>query len=100
MQHIKSSKIGPLVPYVYMKSMGARVFTEKTVWGITLSTEHIGQHFKDWIWTTGAVHYEFTYDNNKLVGITDRLAIGPALKGCGRRTIAIVSEGTPPPRLP
>ncbi|MBW1738671.1 MAG: hypothetical protein JRJ69_14260, partial [Deltaproteobacteria bacterium] len=66
------AKIGPLVPYVYLKSIDGKVFTEINGQGHVMSRD-VRQHLKTVDLDTGVVLYEFGYDeNNNLIIITDQ----------------------------
>jgi len=66
------AKIGPLVPYVYLKKIEGKVFTEVNGLG-HLVNPRIAGHLKTVDLDTGALIYEFTYDEYKnLISITDR----------------------------
>jgi RHS repeat-associated protein len=64
------AKIGPLIPYVFLKSIDGKVFAEESGWGHVMS---MGLHLKTVDLDTGAMFYEFTYDeDNNLISVTDR----------------------------
>ena len=65
------AKIGPLVPYVYVKNADGMVFTEVNGQGHVMSEG--GRHLKTIDLDTGTVLYEFGYnENNNLIIITDQ----------------------------
>ena len=67
------AKIGPLVPYVYLKKIGGKVYTEESGLGYLVNEWIAGQHLKTVDLDTGALICEFTYDEYKnLIFITDR----------------------------
>ena len=65
-------KIGPIVPYFFMESVGGKVFTEDNGLG-HLIDERTGLHLKTIDLNTGVVLRQFGYDNGRnLVTITDQ----------------------------